>query len=97
MARRHLTIKEPGWRRGMWVNGLGAIATGVVGVVIAVTKFTHGAWIIMLIVPMTVAVLVRVNHSYERRAARARGRPPAGDTRASSHPRDRSPSCWSRS
>ena len=34
--------------RGLWVNGIGAVATGVVGVVIAVTKFTHGAWIIMI-------------------------------------------------
>ena len=70
MARRHLTIKEEGWRRGLWVNGIGAIATGVVGVVIAVTKFTHGAWIIMLIVPITVAVLVRVNRHYDHVATR---------------------------
>ena len=70
MARRHLTIKEEGWRRGLWVNGIGAIATGVVGVVIAVTKFTHGAWIIMLIVPITVAVLVRVNRHYNDVATR---------------------------
>jgi amino acid transporter len=69
MSRRHLTIREPGWRRGLWVNGVGAVATGVVGVVIAVTKFTHGAWIIMLIVPITVAVLVRVNKHYEHVAA----------------------------
>ena len=70
MARRHLTIKEEGWRRGLWVNGIGAIATGVVGVVIAVTKFTHGAWIIMLIVPITVAILVRVNRHYNDVATR---------------------------
>lgn len=66
MAKRHLTLKEPGWKRGLWVNGVGAVATGVVGVVIAVTKFTHGAWIIMVIVPVTVAVLVRVNRHYDR-------------------------------
>ena len=70
MAKRHLTLKEPGWKRGLWVNGLGAVATGVVGVVIAVTKFTHGAWIIMIVVPITVAVLVRVNKHYEHVAAK---------------------------
>ena len=48
MAKRHLTLKEPGWKTGLWVNGSGAVATGVVGIVIAVTKFTHGAWIIIM-------------------------------------------------
>lgn len=65
MAKRHLTIKEEGWKTGLAINGAGAVATLVVGIVIAVTKFTHGAWIIMIIVPATVAVLVRVNKHYE--------------------------------
>jgi amino acid transporter len=65
MAKRHLTLKEPGWKHGLAINGVGAIATLVVGIVIAVTKFTHGAWIIMIIVPVTVAVLVRVNKHYD--------------------------------
>jgi len=65
MAKRHLTLKEPGWKHGLWINGAGAIATLVVGIVIAVTKFTHGAWIIMIVVPVTVAVLVRVNKHYD--------------------------------
>ena len=46
------------------------MATGVVGIVIAVTKFTHGAWIIMIVVPVTVAVLVRVNKHYEHVASK---------------------------
>ncbi len=70
MAKRHLTLKEPGWKRGLWVNGLGAVATGIVGIVIAVTKFTHGAWIIMVIVPVTVAILVRVNKHYDHVASK---------------------------
>ena len=39
MARRHLRLREPGWRHGLMINGLGAITTAVVTVVIAVTKF----------------------------------------------------------
>jgi hypothetical protein len=70
MAKRHLTLKEPGWKHGLWINGAGAIATLVVGIVIAVTKFTHGAWIIMIIVPVTVAVLVRVNKHYDHVASK---------------------------
>src|SRR3954451_21138006 len=70
MAKRHLTLNEQGWKTGLWVNGTGAVATGVVGIVIAVTKFTHGAWIIMVIVPVTVAVLVRVNKHYDHVASK---------------------------
>ncbi len=64
MAKRHLRLRELGWKRGLWVNGIGAVASFVVLIVIAVTKFTHGAWIIMIVVPLTVAVLVRVNRHY---------------------------------
>ncbi len=64
MARRHTKLKEPGWHVGILVNGLGAIATGVVLVVIAVTKFTEGAWIIMVAVPVIVVILTRVNKHY---------------------------------
>jgi amino acid transporter len=65
MARRHLTIKEPGWRRGIAINGLGALTTGIVTLVIAYTKFSHGAWAVMVFVPVMVILLVRMNHSYE--------------------------------
>jgi amino acid transporter len=65
MARRHLTIKEPRWRRGIAINGLGAVTTGIVTLVIAYTKFSHGAWAVMVFVPLMVVLLVRMNHAYE--------------------------------
>ncbi len=65
MARRHLRLREPGWRAGLLVNGLGAISTAVVDVIIAIVKFSEGAWMVMLAVPILVAVLVRVNRIYE--------------------------------
>ncbi len=65
MARRHFTIKEPGWRRGIAINGFGALTTGIVTLVIAYTKFSHGAWAVMVFVPVMVVLLVRMNHSYE--------------------------------
>jgi len=68
MARHHLTHKEPGWRFGLFVNGTGALLSLVVDVIIAVTKFTHGAWVIVLLVPLLVAALVRLNHQYESEA-----------------------------
>jgi amino acid transporter len=66
MARRHLRLREPGWRHGLAINALGAVTTAVVAVVVAVTKFTHGAWAVMLFVPVMVWLLVRMNRHYER-------------------------------
>ncbi|HEX2701386.1 MAG TPA: APC family permease [Acidimicrobiales bacterium] len=68
MARHHLTERQPGWRTGLFVNGTGAFLSLVVDVVIAITKFTHGAWVIVVLVPVLVAVLVRLNRQYEAEA-----------------------------
>lgn len=65
MAKKHIKEKEQGWRLGLFVNGLGAVTTGVVTVVIGVFKFTGGAWFIMILVPVMVVLLVRLNHAYE--------------------------------
>ncbi|MEO8363333.1 MAG: DNA-binding protein, partial [Ilumatobacteraceae bacterium] len=59
-------IRDKGWRLGLLINGVGAIVTGVVTIVIGVTKFSHGAWFIMILVPAIVAGLVKLNHQYER-------------------------------
>ena len=69
MARHHLRLKEPGWRTGLLINGTGALLSLVVDVIIAVTKFTHGAWVILVLVPVLVALLVRLNRQYEAEAA----------------------------
>ena len=69
MARRHVRIKEAGWRSGLFINALGAVVTLVVTVVIAYTKFTHGAWVIIVLVPILVWVVVRLNHQYETEKA----------------------------
>ena len=65
MARRHLRLREKGWKTGLFLNGLGAICTLVVTVIIGVVKFAKGAWIVVLFVPVLVAILVRVNRTYE--------------------------------
>src|SRR5204863_8983916 len=65
MARHHVREKEPGWRSGLVINGVGAVLTAVVDIVIAVTKFTHGAWVIVVLVPIMVVFLVRLAHQYE--------------------------------
>jgi len=68
MAKRHLRLREEGWRRGLLINGLGAMTTLVVTAIIAVEKFTKGAWIVVVFVPVMVFLLVRVNRTYEAEA-----------------------------
>jgi amino acid transporter len=69
MARRHIRLREQGWRHGLLINGIGAAVTAVVTVVIGVVKFSDGAWMILIAVPILVFVLVRVNRTYEREEA----------------------------
>ncbi|NTU83333.1 MAG: APC family permease [Chloroflexales bacterium] len=63
MVKRHLTVKEEGWRRGALINGIGATLTAVVLVVLSVTKFTHGAWVVMVLIPLLV-ILFQVIHRH---------------------------------
>lgn len=65
MAKHHLRLREPHWKYGLFVNGVGAFLSFVVLVIIAITKFTHGAWFIIVLVPVLVALLVRLNKQYE--------------------------------
>jgi hypothetical protein len=69
MAKHHITHKEPGWRTGLFINGTGALLSLVVDIIIGVTKFTRGAWIVVVLVPVLVAVLVRLNRAYEAEEA----------------------------
>ncbi len=65
MAKHHLTHKEPGWKFGLFVNGTGAVLSLVVDLIIAITKFTHGAWVVVILVPAMVVFLVRLARQYE--------------------------------
>ncbi len=68
MAKHHVTHKEEGWRWGLFVNATGAGLSAFVCIIIAITKFTHGAWVIVVLVPIMVALLVRLNRQYEAEA-----------------------------
>jgi hypothetical protein len=50
----------------MIINGLGAVTTLVVAVVIASTKFLEGAWIVVVLIPLLVIMFSAINHHYER-------------------------------
>ena len=61
--------REPGWRRAMAINSAGACATAVVAVIIAATKFTHGAWLTILAIAL-LAFLFRAMGAHYRRVQR---------------------------
>jgi len=55
---------EGGWRLKLAVNGLGAVCTFAVMLIFAVTKFTQGAWVILLLVPILVTIFFAIHHHY---------------------------------
>ncbi|MBM4424313.1 MAG: APC family permease [Chloroflexi bacterium] len=60
---------DPRWRIKLVINSFGAAATFVVMIVFAVTKFAHGAWIVVLLIPALVFVFYRIHHHYKDLAA----------------------------
>ncbi len=65
MVRRWWTRREPGWLLHMAINGLGAAVTAVVLLVVVVTKFVHGAWIVALLIPGCVGVMRAIHRHYD--------------------------------
>jgi len=65
MVRRWLVLREAGWWWRVWISGIGAVVTGIVMLTIAATKFSHGAWIVVLLIPTLVAVFVVVHRHYD--------------------------------
>jgi hypothetical protein len=65
MVRRWLRLREKGWRWRVWVNGVGAVVTGIVLLTLAVTKFVEGAWIVVVVIPCLVAAFVIMHRHYE--------------------------------
>ena len=68
MTKHHLRLREPGWRKGTAINAFGAFLSAVVAVIIAVTKFVDGAWVILILLPVMVIVLLRLNRQYAQEA-----------------------------
>jgi amino acid transporter len=64
MTKHHLREREAGWQRGLAINGFGAFLSATVCLIIAVTKFVDGAWIVLLLLPLAVLLLLRLNRQY---------------------------------
>jgi amino acid transporter len=64
MAKYHHTHKEPGWRHKLVINFSAGVLTSIVVLIFAVVKFTEGAWLILIIFPVGVFALIRLNREY---------------------------------
>lgn len=65
MVVHHLRHRERGWRSHMAINAVGATATLLVAVIVVVSKFTQGAWIPAVLIPLIVLVLRRIKRHYQ--------------------------------
>ncbi|MEP6774331.1 MAG: APC family permease, partial [Chloroflexota bacterium] len=58
--------RTPGWQRSMLINGMGAVATLIVLIMSAVTKFASGAWIVIVLIPILIVLFLTINRHYRR-------------------------------
>lgn len=58
--------KEPRWRMRAAVNGLGAVVTAAATVIFLISKFTEGAWVVVVAVPAFILLFVRIRAYYHR-------------------------------
>jgi amino acid transporter len=64
MARYHTRRKETGWRRRRVINFSAGVLSALVVLIFAITKFTEGAWLVVVVGPILVFVLIRLNREY---------------------------------
>jgi amino acid transporter len=64
MVRHWQKTREGRWRTKATMNGVGAVATGLVLLVVIESKFTHGAWMILVLIPLLVLLFRAVNAHY---------------------------------
>ena len=71
---------QPGWRRSIVINAIGAVTTFVVLIVITATKFIHGAWLSILAMALLVPMFLMIHRHYGAVMAQLRrGKVRAGD------------------
>ena len=64
MVVRWLGRRESGWRRGVAINGLGAVTTGIIALIVVESKFLSGAWMVVIAIPLFVLLLRAIRSHY---------------------------------
>jgi hypothetical protein len=65
MVVRWWRRRDPGWRRGILINGLGAATTGVIAIIVGSTKFLSGAWLVIVMAPILITIMLAIRHHYQ--------------------------------
>jgi amino acid transporter len=71
MVRRWFRLRaaQPGWRRRAAINGVGAVTTGIVAIEVAASKFALGAWVVLILIPVLVAMMLFIARQYRSASA----------------------------
>jgi len=86
MVLRWWRRREHGWRRGLVINGVGALTTGVIALIVVESKFLSGAWMVVVAIPLLVLLMLAIRRHYRSvDTGLALARIPAGG-RAAAHP-----------
>jgi hypothetical protein len=64
LVRRWLRLRPRGWKITIAINGVGAVVTGVVLAITTITKFEHGAWMVLIVMPLLVLLLHGISTHY---------------------------------
>ena len=61
--------RTPGWKTSALINGFGAVVTGIVLIIVAITKTLEGAWIVLLLIPIIIAIFKATRRHYDHVAS----------------------------
>ncbi|MBI3748843.1 MAG: APC family permease [Chloroflexi bacterium] len=74
MIRHWLRERSPHWRQRLSINAFGAVLTGTVAVIVTSVKFFDGAWLVMALIPMLVALMSFIHRQYAQQEEELRVR-----------------------
>jgi amino acid transporter len=86
MVMHWLNHRGPHWVKSAFINGLGALVTGITTIVVLIAKFAEGAWITLLFIPLTIVFFVVVRRHYHWVKMLTTCKIPVDAARLSQHP-----------
>ena len=69
MVSHWLRERSPGYRRRLAINAFGALLTGAVAIIVTTVKFTDGAWLVLVLIPILVLIMSFIYRQYEQQEA----------------------------
>ena len=69
LSKHHLRTRQPGWKHKLAINGSASALSFIVVIILAVAKFTQGAFVVVILFPLLTVALIRLNRRYRAEAA----------------------------